>query len=71
MASVQDIKGADKLVAELRNKGYQAYQIRSEVAGKGVWYRIRVGGFEDRDAAGKILKKLKGDKYGGMVVRTK
>jgi cell division septation protein DedD len=71
VASVQDIKGADKLVAELRNKGYQAYQIRSEVAGKGVWYRIRVGGFEDRGAAGKILKKLKGDKYGGMVVRTK
>jgi len=71
VASVQDIKGADHLVAGLRNKGYQAYQIRSEVIGKGVWYRIRVGGFEDRGAAEKVLKKLKGDNYGGMVVRTK
>jgi len=71
VASVRDIQGADKLVAELRSKGYQAYQIRSEVAGKGVWYRIRVGGFKDRSAAGKVLKKLNGDKYGGMVVRTK
>jgi DedD protein len=37
VASVRDIKGADKLVTELRSKGYQAYQIRSEVAGRGVW----------------------------------
>lgn len=71
VAAVQDVKGADKLVTELRHKGYQAYQIRSEVAGKGVWYRIRVGGFEDRGAAEKVLRQLKGDKYSGMVVSTK
>ncbi len=71
VAAVQDIKAAGKLVNELRNKGYHAYQIRSEVAGKGVWYRIRVGGFEDRGGAEKVLRKLKGDKYGGMVVNTK
>ena len=71
VASVQDLKGADKLVAELRDKGYHAYRIRSEVRGKGVWYRIRVGGFEDRGSAANMLKKLKDDKYGGMVVSTK
>jgi DedD protein len=71
VASVQDIKGAQSLVARLRAKGYQAYQIRSEVAGKGVWYRIRVGGFEDRQAAANVLRKLKNDKFGGMVVSTK
>lgn len=70
VAAVQDIKGAGKLVAELRRKGYQAYQIRSEVAGKGTWYRIRVGGFEDRGAAENVLRKLKGDKYNGLVVST-
>ena len=70
VASVQDIKGAEKLVADLRNKGYQAYQIRSEVTGKGVWYRIRVGGFKDRGDAEKVLKKLKSDHFGGMVVST-
>lgn len=70
VASVQDIKGAEKMVAGLRAKGYQAYQIRSDIDGKGVWYRIRVGGFEDRGDAEKMLKKLKNDKYGGIVVST-
>jgi cell division septation protein DedD len=71
VASVQDIKGAEKLVTRLRAKGYPAYQLRSDVAGKGIWYRIRVGGFEDRRAAENMLKKLKNDKFGGMVVSTK
>ena len=71
VASVQDIKGAVKFVANLRAKGYPAYQLRSDIAGKGIWYRIRVGGFEDRDAAANMLKKLKNDKFGGMVVSTK
>lgn len=71
VASVQESRGAERLVEQLRRKGYQAYQIRSEVTGKGVWYRIRVGAFEDRGAAEKMLARLKGDKYGGMVVSTK
>jgi cell division septation protein DedD len=71
VASVQDIKGAEKLVAGLRAKGYQAYQIRSDLDGKGVWYRIRVGGFNDRGDAEKMQKKLKNDKYDGIVVSTK
>jgi cell division septation protein DedD len=71
VASVQELEGAEKLVTDLRKKGYQAYQIRSEVAGKGVWYRIRVGAFENRGAAQTMLAKLKGDKFGGMVVNTK
>lgn len=70
VASVQDIKGAEKMVAELRAKGYQAYQVRSDVDGRGIWYRIRVGGFQDRQAAAGMLKKLKNDKFGGMVVST-
>jgi cell division septation protein DedD len=71
VASVQDIKGAERMVTGLRAKGYQAYQIRSDIEGKGIWYRIRVGGFEDRGDAEKTLKKLKNDKYGGIVVSTK
>jgi DedD protein len=70
VASVQDIKGAEKMVARLRAQGYPAYQIRSDVGGKGVWYRVRVGGFEDRRTAAGMLQKLKNDKFGGMVVST-
>lgn len=71
VAAVQESKNAEQLVAELRKKGYRAYQIRSEVAGRGVWYRVRVGGFDNRDAANQMLSKLKGDRYGGMVVSSK
>jgi cell division septation protein DedD len=71
VASVQESQGAEKLVGELRKKGYQAYQVRSEVAGKGVWYRIRVGAFEDRGSAEKMLGRLKGEHYHGLVVSTR
>lgn len=71
VAASQDAESAERLVATLRKKGYKAYQIRTEVPGKGVWYRVRVGAFSDRGAADKALSKLKASKYGGMVVRTR
>ncbi len=70
VAAVKTAGNAGRLVSTLRKKGYQAYQVRSEVAGKGVWYRVRVGAFESRHAAQKTLKKLKNDKTNGMVIRT-
>jgi cell division septation protein DedD len=70
VAAVQDTKGAEQLAARLRKQGYQAYQVRSDVTGKGVWYRVRVGAFEDRGAADRMLAKLKADHFGGMVVGT-
>ncbi len=70
VAAVQETQSAEKLVARLRKQGYQAYQLRSDVAGKGVWYRVRVGAFEDRSTADRMLAKLKADNFGGMVVGT-
>ncbi len=71
IAASQDAKKAEVLVAKLRKKGFRAYQMRSEVAGKGVWYRVRVGAFENRGAADKMLAKLKASQYDGMIVGTK
>jgi cell division septation protein DedD len=71
IAAVQDAQNAEKLVTRLRKKGYRAYQIRSEVTGKGVWHRVRVGAFQDRAEANRMLAKLKGDRFGGMVVSTR
>ncbi len=70
VAAFKDLQSATHLVAELRKKGYRAYQIRTEVAGKGVWYRVRVGAFTDSAGAREVAGKLKGDKYGAMVVTT-
>lgn len=70
VAAVKDAHNAERLVAELRKKGYRAYQIRTEVSGKGVWYRVRTGAFTDRRIAEKTAAKLKADRYGAMVVGT-
>jgi cell division septation protein DedD len=70
VAAVQNAKSAEQLSARLRKQGYRSYHVRSEVAGKGVWYRVRVGAFEDRGAADRMLAKLKADHFGGMVVST-
>jgi hypothetical protein len=51
---------AESKVNELRANDVQAYIVRSEVPGKGVFYRIRVGVFADMNAA---------KKYGADLVR--
>lgn len=71
IASVQDGRNAQNLVDRLRKQGYRSYQIRTEVPGKGIWYRVRVGAFDNRGDADQMLARLKGDKYGGMVVSTR
>jgi cell division septation protein DedD len=68
VSAVKDAQRAARLVAELRKKGFRAYQIRTEVPGNGVWYRVRVGAFSDRASADKMAGKLKVAKYGAMVV---
>lgn len=71
VAAVKEIGNAERLVAQLRSKGYPAYQVRVEVPGKGAWHRVRVGAFESRTAADRMLAKLKAGRYSGMVVGTK
>ena len=49
---------AVKVAKTLRAKGYEAYVIRAEVGGAGL-YRIKVGRFTKRDEAEKLLVVLK------------
>ncbi len=71
VAAVKETGNAERLVAQLRSKGYPAYQVRVEVPGKGAWHRVRVGAFENRAAADRMLAKLKAGRHSGMVVSTK
>jgi DedD protein len=70
IAASKDAQGAEKIVQALRAKGYPGYSIYSEVAGKGSWFRVRVGGFEDRAAAEAMLRRLNDDRFQGIVVAT-
>jgi cell division septation protein DedD len=70
VAAAKEVQSAERLVAQLRSKGYPAYQLRVETADKGVWHRVRVGAFKERQAAEAMLKKLNGDQIKGLIVST-
>ena len=59
VAAVKATKDADRLVAQLKKKGYPAYRTISKVQNKGIWFRVRVGKYNSREAARITLQKLK------------
>ncbi len=59
VAAFKAARDADKLVAELKQKGFSAYRAIGKVPGKGIWYRVRVGAFNDKAEAGRTIAKLK------------
>jgi cell division septation protein DedD len=71
VAAVKETGNAERLVTQLRSKGYPAYQVRVDVPGKGALHRVRVGAFDSRAAANRMLAKLKAGRHGGMVVSIK
>ncbi len=68
VASLKDPAAANKIVEVLRQKGYAAYSTAANVAGKGMWYRVRVGPFRDKDPAQKELDRLKKDNYNPILI---
>jgi DedD protein len=59
VASVKNARDADRLVAELKKKGFQSYRAIGKVPGKGIWYRVRVGEYKSKASARSTLNKLK------------
>lgn len=58
VAAFRDRESAERLSLQLEARGYDAYVQRSEVAGKGTWYRVRVGAFKDKEAARALASKI-------------
>jgi len=70
LAAFTDDKGANSLVNKLTKAGYVAY-VEPVTNTKGTLWRVRVGPFPTRDAAGTSRDKLKGDGYSGIVTPSK
>lgn len=70
VAAVKEADNAKRLVNDLREKGYPAYQISVTLPGKGAWYRVRVGAYENRALAERMLKKLNANQINAMIVGT-
>ena len=68
VASLKDAESADNMVSDLKKKGYLAYKSLAKVPGKGIWYRVRIGDFNNDKEAAAILGKLKKDNMSAIVV---
>jgi cell division protein FtsN len=69
VASLKNKTEAQKIVAQLQKKGYPAYRALGKVPGKGIWYRVRVGGYQTKTEAVATLRRLKRSKFNGIVIR--
>ena len=58
VSAFQTQEEADAYKASLVRKGYEPYVVAAEIPGKGIWYRVRVGRFEDKDAATEAKASL-------------
>jgi DedD protein len=69
VSSLKDSAIADKLVSRLKKGGYPAYRSIGKVPGKGIWYRVRVGNFNNRFEAVPLLQRLKKEKIDAIIVQ--
>lgn len=66
LAAFSDDKGANALASKLKRQGYHAYTEAVQTS-RGTLYRVRVGGYASREAAGEARNRLKGEGYSGIV----
>jgi cell division septation protein DedD len=55
LSAYQERGEADRFAAGLRDKGYAPYIVEANIAGKGTWYRVRMGRFPSKDAASRYM----------------
>ena len=58
VSAFQTQEEADAYKASLNRKGYEPYVVAAEIPGKGMWYRVRVGRFEDKSSANEAKAQL-------------
>lgn len=69
VASVRKQAAAEEIVKRLQKAGFSAYHTASPPGGNGVWYRVRVGAYETRQAAQAALGKFKGSRYKPIIIQ--
>ncbi len=59
ISSYQEKQMAAEDVKKMKQRGYSAFVVTSQLEGKGTWYRVRVGSFSNKAAAEKLQKELR------------
>lgn len=68
VGSYQDLKEASYWVEEWKVRGYPAYMMIADIPDKGRWYRVRIGGFQNRPEADIYLAQLKSHQQTDAIV---
>ncbi len=58
VASYPEKQLADDEAKKMRSRGYAAFVVSSDVAGKGMWYRVRLGSFTNKASAEKLAREI-------------
>ena len=58
VASMKDGAAAERIVANLKKDGYPAYVSRIVIPDKGLWFRVRVGRYTNREQATADMARL-------------
>ncbi len=59
IASYQEKEMADEGVRKMKQRGFAAFVVATNVEGKGTWYRVRLGSFSNKTSAEKLQKELR------------
>jgi cell division septation protein DedD len=66
--SFKDKSRADTALQKLKDKGYKAYILVSDLGARGIWYRVRVGTFANEEEARKTLESITQEFMSGIIV---
>jgi cell division septation protein DedD len=70
VGSYKSAEGAGDKILYWKERGYDAYLSIGEIAGKGTWYRVRIGRFVSRQDAQDYLEVLSDkEKVSGIIVK--
>ncbi len=58
VSSHQERQEAENEVKRMKQSGFAAFIVASDLPGKGKWFRVRLGSFTNRDAAEKLQKNV-------------
>jgi cell division septation protein DedD len=69
VASSKNPDATRRLVDRLRKQGFPAFSAQKEVPGKGVWYRIQLGPFNNQMLAEEALAKMKSQHFEAYLIQ--
>jgi cell division septation protein DedD len=58
IGSYQQMNEANAMIQKWKDRGYPAYLMIADIPDRGRWYRVRLGGFSNRDEANKYKREF-------------